>query len=333
MSKEWHPDKHKGDKAAEQKFKEINEAYEVLSDPTKKQQYDQFGTTGNGAGGFGGGGFDFSSFGGGQGGMPDLEDLLGSFFGGGRRSGRQAQKGEDLEVQITISFAEVVTGTVRDITLRKLAECETCGGNGAAPGSSLETCEVCKGTGQVTRRAQSFFGTIEQRGLCDTCKGSGKIPKEKCKTCDGEGRVKKDVTVQVRVPAGINDGQALRVEGGGAAGRRGEKAGDLFVHVVVADDERFVREGDDVRTTLTVHVLQALLGDDIDIETVHGKMRIHVPEGTQPGHVLRLKGKGLPVLGTSRMGDHYVTIDVEIPKKLSRAERALLDDWKQLKGA
>lgn len=342
MSKEWHPDKHKGDKSAEEKFKEINQAYEVLGNEQKKKMYDQFGTTGGpggmGGGGQGFGGFDFSGFQ--QGDMGDIADLFQSFFGGaagGRARGgaqpRAAQRGADHETSVGIDFAEVVTGAEKTVTFKRLSRCATCEGSGRASGTDLVSCGECGGTGQVTRTASSFFGTIRQSMVCPRCTGSGKIPKEPCKTCDGEGRVSERATVTIRVPPGIDDGQTLRVEGEGDAGRRNAPSGDLFVHVAVRQDARFERRGADLASEIVVSVVDAILGADIVVETVHGPVTVRLPEGTQPGHELRLKGKGLPVLGTSRMGDHYVTVVVDIPKKLSRAERKLLEEWKIERGS
>ncbi len=332
LSKELHPDKHKGDKAAEEKFKEINEAYEALSDPQKRQMYDQFGST-QGAGGFGGqGGFDFSGFGGNAQGM-DFGDIFESFFGGGGgRPQARAERGADREVQVGITFAESVSGKSETISLRRLVTCDTCGGNGAAKGSEIVTCTECGGTGQVTRQARSFFGVIQQRTICGVCKGSGKIPKEPCAACDGEGRIAKTESVTVQIPAGIADGQTLRVTGGGDAGRRGEKPGDLYVIVSVREDARFVRDGDDIRTSVTLHPIDAILGTTLDVETVHGPVEVKVPEGTQPGTILRVRGKGMPILGTHRTGDQYVAVDIEIPTKLSRAERKIVEEWKAARG-
>ncbi|MBI3331506.1 molecular chaperone DnaJ [Candidatus Peregrinibacteria bacterium] len=335
LSKELHPDKHpstgsvQAKKDAESKFKEVNEAYEVLSNPEKKQMYDQFGTAdkqqaGFGAGGFGG--FDFSGFSG-QG--SPFGDIFESFFGGGR-GGPREEKGTDLEVEITIDFADVVTGATKKLSLRRQRACETCKGSGAKPGSKVVTCSECGGTGQVTRSAQSFFGTIQQRFVCPRCKGSGKVPEEPCGTCKGEGRVSETSTIEVKVPSGIHDGQTLRLRGEGDAGRTGTAAGDLYVHIRVRPDPRFERDGDDIRTETPLSAVDAILGTEIPIETVHGAVTLKIPEGTQPHQIFRLKGKGLPVLNSSRFGDHYVTVDVEIPKKLSRAERKLVEEWKAM---
>lgn len=331
LSKEWHPDKHRGDKKAEDKFKEINEAYEALNDPKKKQMYDQFGTTGTGSGaGSGFGGFDFSGFtGGGQ--RVDFSDLFEGFFGGGRRGQPREERGDDRELALTISFMESVSGVRRELNIRKLGACKTCGGSGAEQGATLVTCEECGGTGQIMKQSQSFFGLLQQSVLCPQCRGSGKVPEKPCKVCKGEGRVADDVTVTVNIPAGIADGQSLRIRGEGDAARQGGTPGDLYVRIRVEPDGRFTREGDDIKTDVTISVPDAILGTDISIETVHGLTTLKIPAGTQSGQIFRIKHKGMPVLNTSRFGDHYVTVTVEIPGKLSREERKLVEEWKKLR--
>lgn len=326
MSKEWHPDKHKGEKDAEAKFKEINEAYEVLGNEEKKSQYDRFGTTGGPGGGQGFGGFDFSGFAGGN--AADLGDLFENFFGGGGRARGNQNKGVDKEIQLTIELKDVLAGIRYPLELKMFVSCDTCEGSGAEPNSQIVTCETCGGTGQVTRVAQSFFGAIQQRGVCQTCGGSGKVPKEPCTTCKGEGRLQQKKEITVEIPAGVHDGQTLRFRGYGDAGRRGESAGDLYVHVRVAEDDTYERDGDDVRSFVTIPVLTAILGGSIDVPTLHGTSVMQVPEGTQPDQMFRIKGKGLPQLGSSRHGDHFVTVKIDIPTKISRSERKILEEWK-----
>jgi len=338
LSKELHPDRNKGKKEAEQKFKEVNEAYEVLHDDKKKAMYDRFGTTGGpgGATGNGGagnpfGGFDFSGFQGGD--IGGFSDLFETFFGGGRAGGgRKKTAGRDLEVEMTVEFAEVVTGVARSFDLRRQRTCGACAGSGAEKGEKLVTCRECGGTGQVTKTTQSFFGAIKQAFVCPTCEGAGKVPEHPCRACGGEGRKEERGSVTANIPAGVQEGQTLRVKGEGEAGRRGEPAGDLYVLIRVRPDKRFERDGDDVRTTIAISVLDALLGAEVPVETVHGAVTLKVAAGTQPGQVFRLKGKGLPVLNSSRMGDHYVTVNVEIPAKLSHAERALIEEWRNIQG-
>lgn len=330
MSKELHPDKHKGDKGREQKFKEINEAYETLSDPDKRRMYDQFGKTGSG--GAGSGGFDFSGF---AGARPEdfggFGDLFETFFGGrGQKAGKRQERGRDLEVRVRISFMESVTGIRKTLSVERLVVCTDCAGSGAAKGSSLTACTECGGTGQVTRTAQSFFGAIRQSVLCSRCNGSGKFPEKKCTICDGEGRVLRKEEVAMDIPAGIDDGQTVRLRGYGEAGRSGSPAGDLFVHVNVSPDPRFTRNGNDVHSVRAVTVPDATLGADISIETVHGPVSLRIPPGTQSGQVMRIRGKGMPLLQSKSHGDHYVTIEVQIPVKLSREERRILEEWKKI---
>lgn len=331
LSKEWHPDKHKGDKSAEAKFKEINEAYETLSDPQKKKTYDQFGRT-SGQAGPGPGGFDFSGFQGGMGDMGDIGDLFENFFGGQRGGGRRATRGEDRSIGIEIALADTLQKKTVQLRLTRVRSCATCGGDGAAKGSKTVTCKTCGGTGQVTRVAQSIFGSIQQRSVCGECQGSGTVPETPCKHCQGQGRVGITETVSIDVPAGIDDGQQLRLRGEGDAGLRGQPSGDLYVTVRVKPDARFEREGADLKSSVKVSALDAILGAEIDVETIQGTSTVTLPAGTQPGQVLRLKGKGLPELNRSRHGDHYAEIVVEIPMKLSRQEKKVLEEWKALQG-
>lgn len=333
LSKEWHPDKHKGDKSAESKFKEINEAYETLSDPEKKRMYDQFGRTSGQAGpGPGAGGFDFSGFQGFQGDMGDIGDLFENFFGGQRGGGRRATRGEDRSVAVEIALADALEKKTVQLRLTRVRPCAACAGAGAAKGSKVVACKQCGGTGQVTRVAQSIFGSVQQRMVCSECQGSGSVPETPCKECQGQGRVNAAETVSIDVPAGIDDGQQLRLRGEGDAGFRGQQSGDLYVTVRVRPDPRFEREGADLKSSVKVSAVDAILGAEIDVETIHGSSTVTLPAGTQPGQVLRLKGKGLPELNRSRHGDHYAEIVVEIPTKLSKQERKILEEWKEARG-
>ena len=324
LSKELHPDKNKGDKDVEHRYKEVNEAYETINNPKKRQAYDQFGKAGtSGTGGFGG--FNQEDLGG-------FSDIFESFFGGARggRGHSRDESGSNIEVQITIDFDVVINGGKRTITLRRQKQCKKCDGSGIKKGSKLISCNTCGGTGQVTHAAQSFFGTIQQSFICQDCHGKGQIPEEICKHCSGEGRNNESSDVTIDIPAGIHDGQTLRVQEEGEAGRQGAPAGDLFVHIRIEQDERFNRDGDDIRSTVSIPVADAILGTEVSVETVHGKVKLKIPDGTQPGQIFRLKGKGLPVLNTSRHGNHYVTAKVDVPKKLSKKERQLLEEWKKL---
>jgi molecular chaperone DnaJ len=324
LSKELHPDKNKDKKDAEQKFKEVNEAYEVLGDSKKKQSYDQFGTAGGpGAEGFQGfGNGDFSGF----------ADIFENFFGGGGGGGGRGRqsRGEDIEVRITVDLKDLIADIEHAIEIQKMVSCADCEGSGMEKGSKKVTCTECSGTGQVTRQQQSFFGTIAQRFVCPSCQGAGEVPEKKCTSCEAEGRRQEKVQVNIQVPAGIRDGQTLRIRGQGNAGRQGSQEGDLYVHIVVRPDKRFQREGDDIRSSTVIPVIDAILGTEIRTETVHGPIDLKIPEGTQPEQVLRLKGKGMPVAGASRMGNHFVTVHIEVPKKLSRKEKKLLEDWKKI---
>jgi molecular chaperone DnaJ len=334
LSKEWHPDKHKGDKKAEQKFKEINEAYEIIGNPKRRQQYDTFGSAGGpGGGGQGSGGFDFSGFQ--QGDMGDLGDIFSSFFGGGgggggRRGGKPDNRGSDLQVRISIEFSEVVSGAKKTIAIEKYVSCKPCKGSGAE-GGSVTSCSECSGTGQITRTAQSFFGVVQQSVLCAKCEGAGKIPEHRCKNCSGEGIKREKTQLTLDIPAGIDDGQTLRISGQGNAGKKGGAAGDLFVIIQVVTDNRFVRDGTDIRSEVSISVVDATLGTEISIPTVHGDITLKIPAGSQPGQVMRLKSKGVPQLNSSRLGDHYVTVRIDIPKKLSRQEKKLYEELREAK--
>lgn len=334
LSKELHPDKHKGDKDKEARFKDVNAAYEILSDPKKKQAYDQFGSSdgrnpfGGSGGGFGGfEGFDASSFGGG------FSDIFEQFFSGGAAGGGRGKAsdgaGRDTEIAVTVPFATAVSGEDRTVRFRTQLTCETCRGEGAEPGSKIITCSACSGTGQIVRRVNSLFGVIQQSTVCPTCQGTGKVPEKACHTCKGDGRVAGEKSVQIHIPAGISDGQSLRLSGQGEAGRHAAMAGDLYVRIRVTPDDRFSREGDDIRTALSISALNAILGTEHSVDTVHGPMTLAIPAGTQPGQVFRIKGKGMPVLNTSRIGDHYVTVSVEIPTKLSRKQRELFEQLRK----
>lgn len=322
LSKQWHPDKHKGEKAAEEKYKKINQAYELLSDPKKRQMYDQYGSAEGPT--FGG-----APFGRGFEAFTGFEDLFATFFGGGSQgSGRVDVQGHDIEVALTIALPEAYSGLKKTVRMKKLVPCETCRGSGAKDHARKVTCSTCSGTGQVVRTAQSFFGMIRQSVVCDICKGSGRVPEVPCNVCRGEGRVRGEESVTIEVPPGIAEGQTLRLRGKGEAGRQGVAAGDLFVHVRVESHPRFVREGDDLHTEATISITDAILGTEIPVETLGGSITLKIVEGTQPHQVLRIKGKGMPVLNTMRHGDLYVRVNVEVPKRLSRREREL---WEELR--
>ena len=325
LSKQYHPDINK-DPGADEKFKEIAEAYEVLSDDNKKTQYDQFGHAAfDGSGGFGSGGF--SGFGGGFSGadFEDLGDIFSSFFGGGsRRSNPNApRQGEDLLHRINISFKDAVFGTKQSIKIKKDVDCEKCHGSGAKDSSSVSTCSTCHGTGTESVIQNTPFGRMQSQRTCSTCQGRGKIIKDKCAHCFGKGFETKVVEYEVEIPEGIKDGQRIRLSGKGGRGINGGPAGDLFVEVNVARDNYFTREDDDIFTNLEISPAQAALGCKIDVRTLTGEIELNVPAGTQHGRRFKLSGKGVKnVMGYGR-GDHYIIVAVKIPKQLSDEERKL----------
>lgn len=329
----YHPDKG-GGKEAEEKFKEATAAYEILSDQQKRNQYDQFGHAGGGSGGFGG--FDFSGFqnvnfdfGGGFG------DIFDTFFGGGARRAQYQQgpvRGSDIEVVIHLTFEEAVFGTTKEIEISRYETCEHCKGQGNEPGSKIITCDECNGTGQKVRLQRTPLGQIQTASTCEKCGGAGKVPEKKCRECKGEMRLLKNQKIKIKIPAGVQNKAAIRLSGKGEAGLRGGIPGDLFAHVSVAPSPEFHREGDHIKTKQTIHLLQAVLGDEIDVKTIHGQVKLKVPSGTPSGKVFKLKGYGAPRVGTDHKGDHYVELEVEIPQKLSRKEKELYEALAQESG-
>jgi molecular chaperone DnaJ len=325
-----HPDKG-GDEA---KFKELNEAYQVLGNEQKRKQYDQFGSSfqngqagGGGYGQGGMGGFDFSGF---QNGGVDMDDLFGGFgdifgFGGGRSSSKRNQPGRDLEMAVNLEFLEAAFGLEKELSFTKNVTCKHCHGNGAEPGTKVETCATCGGSGQVIGVQRTILGNIQTKMTCSTCSGEGKIYSTKCTKCHGSGIVKEDVKLKVKIPAGINDGESIRLSGQGEAGQKGASAGDLYLRVNVLKHKKFVRDGYDIRTEEKISVKQAILGDKIDIETIHGTMTLKIPEGTQSGTVFKLKEKGVTKLQNRGIGDQFVKVNVNIPKDLKRKDRQLLE--------
>jgi molecular chaperone DnaJ len=336
LAKQYHPDVNPGDANAEKMFKEASEAYAVLSDAQKRQQYDQFGHAafeqgGGGAGGFGGfGGFDFG------GDMGDIfGDIFGDLFGGGRSRGgstyRGPQKGANLRAVISISFEEAVFGCEKTIELNLKEECETCGGSGAKPGTSAETCTRCNGTGRVITTQQTMFGMMRSEGVCPECRGEGKIIKERCSDCRGTGFVSKKTKIKVSVPAGIDNGQSIRIRDKGEPGTNGGPRGDLLVEVRVARHPIFQRNDVNIYSTSAITFAQAALGGKVRIKTVDGDVEYDVKAGTQTDTKIRLKGKGVPSLrDPKRRGDHYVTLVIQTPTKLSREARKALEEFDRL---
>jgi molecular chaperone DnaJ len=326
LAHKYHPDKQDGD---EEKFKEINEAYQVLSDKAKRQQYDQFGQTFDGAGGPGGAGqgFEGFDFGGFQGGFSagGFEDIFSDIFGGGAAKGGK-QAGRDIQVDTEISFEEMITGAQKEIELRKRVVCSVCDGTGGDPGSTEEKCSTCDGSGKVVRNVRSILGTFQQASMCTDCHGKGKKYSQKCSKCGGDGRINENVKISVDIPAGINNGQSISISGQGEAGQQGALSGDLFVTVHVRPHERFEREGDNIKSSEKISISQAVLGDKIEIETVDGKMKMKIPSATQSGEVFRIRSKGIPHLRGGGRGDHLVKVIVEIPKSLNRDQKKAIKE-------
>lgn len=324
-AKEFHPDLHPGDKQAEANFKEVNEAYEVLSDSTKKARYDQFGHAGvdpsYGAGGPGGG------YAGGFGGFDDLGDIFESFFGGGfGGGGRRANpsgpiRGASINLNMNLSFMEAVKGCKKDVEYQRYQTCADCAGTGAQKGTSPKTCPDCGGSGQVRVSQRTPFGVIQSAKTCPKCQGKGKIIEKPCKACSGSGRVRKATKLNISVPTGIDDGQTFVLSGQGDAGLSGGPAGDLNVTVSVRPDPLFDRDGFNVWVTVPLTYTQAALGDEIVVPTVDGKVKYTIPEGTQPDTTFRLKGKGIPFINGRGKGDQYVKVSIEVPKNLSASQK------------
>lgn len=331
LAKKYHPDLNPDNKEAEAKFKEVNEAYGILSDPEKRQRYDQFGHAGvdpnfGGGGGYGGaggfGGFDGFDFG-------DIFDgIFGGGFGGGRSSRRNApRKGRDLGVELEITFEEAAFGCEKEINLYRTEFCPDCDGSGAKKGSSVETCHTCHGTGQVQTTQRTILGNMSTVTTCSTCGGKGKIIKEPCPKCAGKGKVKKAKKIKVKIPAGIDNGQSISLQGQGDVGDKGAINGDLFVTVHVKPHELFRRNGFDVTCEVPITFVQAALGAELEVPTLDGKVKYTIAEGTQTGTVFRLKGKGIPQLRRSGRGDQYVKVNVEVPKHLTAKQKSLLKEF------
>ena len=323
MAKKYHPDLNKNNPEAAEKFKEVNEAYECLSDPTKKSNYDNYGDP-NGASGFGGFGGSQGGFGGFGGfGMDDIFNMFG--FGGGGRQ-QQGINGDDIQVQINLSFEEAVFGCTKDIKVNKIETCSKCNGTGAKNGTEFSTCTECNGTGTARYTENTLFGRVVKQGPCRRCNGSGKIVKESCTECGGSGHNRKASTVSVTIPAGIDDGQVLTMRGRGNAGIRGGANGDLHIIVKVAEHKLLVRDGYDLTLKVYVPFYTLLLGGDIEIPLSKGTTTLKIPELTQSNTIFKLKGKGIKNLNSSNMGNLIVTVVAETPKKLSKQEKSKLEE-------
>ena len=334
LARKYHPDMNPGDKEAEEKFKEVNEANEVLSDPEKKARYDQFGFAGvdpnygaGAGGGAYGGGFDFG----------DLGDIFGSFFGGGfgggqRRNPNAPQRGESIRASVSVSFTEAAFGCEKSVTLERSEQCPTCKGNGCAPGTTPEICPDCHGTGTVQTRRQTPMGVFASNGPCRKCGGTGRLIHQPCPDCRGTGAVRKRKTIKINIPAGIDHGQTISLRGQGNASKNGGPAGDLLITVMVQPHELFHRDGVDVFCEAPITFAQAVLGAELEIPTIDGKVKYSIPEGTQTGTVFRLKGKGIPVLNGRGRGDQYVTVTIETPRNLNKEQKEALRRFSETLG-
>lgn len=341
LAMQYHPDRQGGNEA---KFKEINEAYQILNNPEKRQKYDQFGSDFESQGGWGGaaggswedimnayrnqgggnfGGFDF--------GGGDLGDIFGEMFGfggGGRKRGGRQTRGQDIQVDVEVDFKSAVFGVEKELNLRKQSTCDVCNGTGGELGSKLESCHTCRGQGQVVQHQRTFLGTMQTVVVCPDCQGRGQKPSKKCKNCGGDGILAKNSSIKVKIPAGINEGEAIRLTGYGEAAPHGGGSGDLYVRVHVKPLKGFKRDGFDVYTDKEISFTQAVLGDKVAVETVDGEINLVIPEGIESGQLIKIKGHGVTHLGRSSRGDHYVRVKIRVPKRPSRELRKKLEEIK-----
>lgn len=332
VAMQHHPDRNPGDKAAEERFKEAAEAYEILSDADKKAQYDRYGhagVSGNGRGGFGGGGMNmediFSQFG-------DIfgEDIFGSFFGGGQRGARGGQRnrgirGSNLRVKLKLTYEEIAKGVTKNIKVKKYTVCQTCTGSGAKDKGSVQTCQTCGGSGQVRRVQNTFLGQMQTVTTCPTCNGEGAQITAKCGTCKGEGRVFSEETVSIEIPAGVQEGMQLSISGKGNAGERGGSTGDLIILVEEEPHKELQRDGLNVAYDLYISFSDAAFGIQVEVPTIDGRAKIKIPPGTQSGKVFRLKGKGFPAVNSYEKGDQLIQVNIWTPQNLTPEEKAILE--------
>jgi molecular chaperone DnaJ len=332
LARKYHPDVNK-ESGAEERFKEINRAYEVLSEPETRARYDRFGEAG--VSGAAGAGFqDFGDMGG-------FADIFESFFSGfagapGQTAGRRRTgptRGDDLRLDLKLDFREAVFGGEKEIKISHLESCNTCGGTGAKPGTRPRTCSTCNGAGQVRRATRTPFGSFTQVSVCPTCSGTGQVIEEKCEACNGNGQRQETKKLKITIPAGVDTGTRLRVSSEGDSGQRGGPPGDLYVYLYVNEDKEFRREGINLLSDIHISYLQAILGSRLEVQTVDGPEEFHIPPGTQPDTVLKLEGKGVPKLGNPvSRGDHLITVRVDIPTRISAEERELLEKLARLRG-
>ncbi len=329
LAMKYHPDRNPDNQEAEQKFKEISEAYEVLSDSEKRSRYDQFGhagVNGNGAGGFGGGGYS------GFGGFEDIFSDIFDMFGGGQSSSRRnrPQKGQDIKTRVRLTFKEAAFGIEKEVEVSRQEECNTCHGSGAKSGSGVKTCNKCNGTGEVRYAQRTPLGQFVNVRTCDVCHGEGKIIEEPCQTCGGKGKVRKKKKITVKIPGGVDDGSVITLRGEGEPGSKGGPHGDLYLIVDIIPHGIFDRDGYDVICEVPITFMQATLGDEIIVPTLDGKVKYKISEGTQSGTVFRLKGKGTKILNSNNRGDQYVKVIVEIPKRLDEEQKHALRKFGEL---
>ncbi|GAA0789046.1 molecular chaperone DnaJ [Hathewaya limosa] len=337
LALKYHPDRNPDNKEAEEKFKEINEAYQVLSDPEKKARYDQYGTADFGAGfdgGFNGAGFDFS----------DLGDIFGDIFGGGfsggfggfgssgRANPNAPRKGADIETTLNLSFEEAVFGCEKEIVVNKHENCETCNGTGAKPGTSPKTCDRCNGTGRITMQRRTAFGAFSTQTTCDKCRGLGTIIENPCSSCHGTGKIKKRKSIKVKVPAGVDNGNIIPIRGQGEPGSNKGPSGDLYINLRVAPHKLFERRGNDIYMEEHISVSKAILGAELKVPTVDGEVVYKVPSGTQSNTVFRLRGKGVPRVNGTGRGDQFVKVVVDIPKKINEKQKQAILQFMEASG-
>ncbi|OQB15566.1 MAG: Chaperone protein DnaJ [Firmicutes bacterium ADurb.Bin193] len=331
LAKKYHPDLNPGDKAAEAKFKEINEAYAVLSDPEKKSRYDQFGHAGtdenfgSGFGGFGGFGSGFDV---------DLGDIFGSFFGGSTRSSyrKGPVRGRDLSENISLTFEEAAFGVEKTINVSRYEKCEKCGGSGAKEGTRPKTCPTCNGSGQIRQQQRTILGSFATVTTCTTCGGEGTVIEQRCESCGGRTQVRKTRKINVKIPPGIDHGQTITLRGEGDHGKKGGPAGDVYLHVTVKKHSVFMRNGYDVYMDLPISFVEAALGAEVDVPTIYGNVKLKIPEGTQSETNFRIKGKGITRLGGGGVGDQYVRVTVNVPKNLTDKQREILRSFGETLG-